>query len=63
VSCISGSKSPQPEKRKKGITPIISHRKLRQNPIFMLYCVHFNKNNLTVKDNKIAEKYGKYLLN
>ena len=36
VSCISGSKSPHPEKRKKGITPIISLNEIRLNAIFML---------------------------
>ena len=29
---------------------------------FYAFGVYFNKNNLTVKDNEIAEKYLKYLL-
>ena len=36
VSCISGSKSLQPEKRKKGIIPNISLNEIRLNAIFML---------------------------
>ena len=35
VSFISGSKSLQPEKRKKGINPNIKQSKLRLNTIFM----------------------------
>ena len=33
VSCISGSKSPQPEKRNKGITPNISLNGMRLNAV------------------------------
>ena len=36
VSCISGSKSPHPENRNKGIKPNIRQSKLRLNPIFMV---------------------------
>jgi len=51
VSCISGSKSPQPVKRNRGISTSISQHNFRLNPILLLNRSLFQKKHFIQKGN------------
>ena len=57
VSCISGSRSPQPVKSNKGISTSISQRNFRLNPILLLNRSLFQKKHLIPKGNDTVKIY------
>ena len=61
VSCISGSRSPQPVKSNKGISTSISQSNFRLNPILLLNRSLLKKN-LIQKGNETAKKYVRFSL-
>ena len=55
VSCISGSRSPQPVISNKGISTSISQHNFRLNPILLLNRSLFQKKHLIQKGNDTAK--------